>query len=141
MSSDIAHRENKPLVPNTPTERTELVKELRDCVKDLGVISVLNGWRRALRYLTAQQTSGASSFLLLLDTEANTMQVKGFSDELIARASDEYVAAEQEIKNRPTSQAVLVSVQSVQGLRGAFPNYFADTKAFVEAVRRAIAVS
>ncbi len=78
-------------------------------------------------------------FLLLLDTDANTMQVKGFSDENIARASDEYVQAEQEIKDRPSSQAVLVSVQSVQGLRGAFPNYFADTHAFVKAVKRAVA--
>jgi hypothetical protein len=141
MSSDIAHRENKPLVPDTPTDRIELTKELRECVKELRVVSVLNGWRRALRYLAAQQTSGASSFLMLLDTDANTMQVKGFSDELIARASDEYVMAEQEIKNKPTSQAVLVSVQSVQALRGAFPNYFADTQAFVEAVRRAVAVT
>jgi hypothetical protein len=141
MSSDIAHRENKPLVPGTPTDRVELVTELRECVKELRVISVLNGWRQALRYLTGQHTSGASSFLLLLDTDANTMQVKGFTDENIARASDEYLQAEQEIKDRPASQAVLVSVQSVQGLRGAFPNYFADTQAFVEAVKRAIAIT
>ncbi len=138
MSSELAMREGKPLIPGTPTDKGELTKELKHYVDELGVVAVLNGWSHALQYLTSQETSGASSFLLLLDTQANTMHVKGFSDENIARASDEYITAEKGIKHKPSSQAVLVSVQSVQSLRAAFPNYFADTRVFVEAVNRAI---
>ena len=39
----------------------------------------------------------------------------------------------------PGSEAVLVSVESVDALRRAYPNYFLDTKVFLAAVETAIA--
>lgn len=137
MSSDIATREDKPLVPGTPTDRSVLINELREYAKELKVVRILQGWSSALKYLPAHANTGASAFLLVLDTEANTMSMASFTDEQRAKASDEYLMAEKQIENRPSSQAVLVSVQSVQALRAAFPNYFADTRVFIEAVNRA----
>ncbi len=54
-------------------------------------------------------------------------------------ASHEYMKEEKRISNSESAQAVLVSVQSVKGLQSAFPNYFADTRVFVNAVKRAVA--
>jgi hypothetical protein len=49
------------------------------------------------------------------------------------RAFDEYVNAEQPIRDAPSTQVVLVSVDSIAELKNAYPNYFADTTAFVAA--------
>jgi hypothetical protein len=139
MSSDIAAREDKPLVPGTPNGRSELANEIRAVVQELNVVRVLQGWASAIQLLPTQyDQTGASAFLLVLDTDANTMKVASFTDEQRARASEEYLTAEKQIEKKPSSQAVLVSVQSVRALRGAFPNYFADTRVFIEAVNRAV---
>lgn len=43
------------------------------------------------------------------------------------------------MESRPEVQAVLVSVEDVTALREAFPNYYLDTSAFIQAVHVAIA--
>ena len=40
---------------------------------------------------------------------------------------------------RPEADVVLVSVDSMAALRRAYPNYFLDTRAFLEAVKAAVA--
>ena len=40
--------------------------------------------------------------------------------------------------SNPGIQAVLVSVDSVAGLRSAYPNYYLDTRAFLKVVRDTI---
>jgi hypothetical protein len=139
MGSAIALRERKPLVPTTPQGKSELIEELREAVQYLKVGSVLRGWTAAINYLPKQDTKKAGAFLLLLDPDKKSMQVTGFTNKDMARASDVYLATEKELDGRPSAQAVLVSVESVRALRSAFPNYFADTKAFIEAVNIAIA--
>jgi hypothetical protein len=42
------------------------------------------------------------------------------------------------VPGTPGAEAVLVSVDSVTALRSAYPNYFLDTKAFVEAYKLAV---
>ena len=53
-------------------------------------------------------------------------------------ASHEYMEEEKRIRESQSAQAVLLSVQSVKGLQTASPNYFADTRVFVNAVKRAL---
>jgi Region found in RelA / SpoT proteins len=138
MSSAIAIREGKPIVPGTPSDQSALTKELRDIVKELRVISVLNGWATALRHLPVQAKSGAQAFLLVLNAEENTLQIMPFTDEESARASEEYLNVERDIQRRSDVQAVLVSVKSAKGLQSAYPNYFADTRTFIQAIELAI---
>jgi hypothetical protein len=138
MSSALALREGKALVPGTPETEEALTKELRAAVHELRVVPVLNGWTTALRLLPHQAMPGAEAFLLVLNTEHNTLRIVGFTDAEGARASEEYLLAEKEIQQRADAQAVLVSVKSVQGLQAAFPNYFADTGTFITAVQLAI---
>lgn len=69
--------------------------------------------------------------LLDLDVENNTLEVSGYADRTKAR--DALQRAEQ----RPTAgdkDAVLVWVRSIDELRTAYPNYYADTNEFLEAL-------
>ncbi len=80
----------------------------------------------------------AQAFLLLLDTDKGTLEIMPFTDEERARSSEQYLATEKDIENKPWAQAVLVSVQSIRSLPMAFPNFYADTRLFIDAVRRAV---
>jgi ppGpp synthetase/RelA/SpoT-type nucleotidyltranferase len=136
MGSAIALRERMPLVPDTPTDETVLVAELRDYAMALKVEEVLEGSGIALRHTEVRGEKNAKAFLLVLNSNEHTVTVNGFSD--LEKASEEYIAIEKSISNMAGCQAVLVSVESLAALRSAYPNYYLDTTAFVLALKRAI---
>lgn len=138
MGSAMAMREHKTLVPSTPTDDKELVAELRHAAAELRVVKNLASWSGAIRSLPGRDTSGAKVYLLQVDPEAGSMQVTGFKDWTGAKASNAYLNAEKALAEDTPSQAVLVSVQSLQALRSSYPNYFADTRAFLGALHLAL---
>lgn len=139
MGTAIATMERRPLCPGCPEDPKELRRELREATQQLNVKAVLGGWSSALQVLPTQTAKDAGVYLLYLDTEADTVKMTGFTDRQQAKASEVYLSTEKMIKEKQNAQAVLVSAGSVQALRSAFPNYFADTRVFIDAMNRAIA--
>ena len=80
----------------------------------------------------------AHTYLLRLDPINRTLDVKKFSEDNLLQAQEEYIQAEKEAGNDPRVQIVLVSVDSLDALRSAYPNYYVDTEAFILAVNLAI---
>ena len=78
----------------------------------------------------------AAYYLLELDPKAMKINVLGYIQSELERATRDYLAAEKSLT--PGSDAVLVSVESMSSLRRAYPNYFLDTHRFVEAVNQAL---
>ena len=139
MSAVIALMERRPPCPGCPTVKNELRTELRHYADTLKVEEVLRGWSKALRILpTKTAGAGPSVFLLSLDAVEEQIEVTVFPNAEQARASDAYLETEKMIRNKPSANAVLVSVESLQALRSAFPNYFADTRVFISAVNHGL---
>ncbi len=140
MASAIAIREKCPPVPGTPTDKIELVYELRQLVNKLNVETVLNGWRASLKHLPTMDSKNAVVFLLELDPSEPTVRYIGFNKDRLKQASEQYLALEKQISAnlQPGAQAVLVSTSSLKALRTAFPNYHLDTTVFIEALQFAI---
>jgi hypothetical protein len=80
----------------------------------------------------------ASYFLLKLDPDAQEVTVSGFKRAELDKASQTYLDVEQQIRGHAGQDAVLVSVDSLASLRRAYPNYFLDTRAFVDLVDETI---
>jgi hypothetical protein len=131
MGSALAMHEGTRSVEGTPDDHAELIRELRESTKALRVRQRLRAWTNALRQLPKRDTTGAEYLLLVLDVAANTIKVTGYSDR--QRAS-EAVAAIEKSPQAAHLDAVLVWVHSVRDLRSAYPNYYADTTAFVDAL-------
>lgn len=70
----------------------------------------------------------------MLNTTDSTIKVTGFQHRFKA---DEAVADIERTK-RDDLDAVLVWVRSVRDLETAYPNYYADTSAFLDALNRAL---
>lgn len=139
MGSAIAVRERTDLVPDTPTNYSELVRELRHCARAMNVAARLRGYRAALKTAGVSEAGGTGSrfFLLVLDAKEETVSIRGYPMKSRQAATEDYVAAEKRVAGREGMQAVLVSVDSLASLRRAYPNYFADTRVFIHALETA----
>jgi ppGpp synthetase/RelA/SpoT-type nucleotidyltranferase len=138
--SVIAMREKRPLAPGTPSERTELISELRDLWQSLRVETVLAGWSSAMNIALTQKATIASAkaFLLVLDFQAKSIEVTGYTQAELPQAAEDYILLETSTARKPEIQAVLVSVDSLAALRSAYPNYYLDTDAFISVMRSAM---
>lgn len=140
MGSAIADREGTAAVPNTPPNKRELIKELKDVTERLNVEKRLQAYGEALETaLPSASAQNAHYFLLQLDTKASQLTVTSFNFTEVVKAHDSYWETERALADNPDADAVLVSVESLASLRRAYPNYFADTNAFIEALRHALA--
>jgi len=137
MGSVVALREGTAAVPGTPEDRKELIYELAHVAADLQVERRLEEYNRALHSITSG-SQNAYYYLLKLDPESRVLTITGYSQKQTDEASKAYAAAEQETKTTPGMDAVLVSVESVAALAKAYPNYFADTRLFLELFKQAL---
>jgi ppGpp synthetase/RelA/SpoT-type nucleotidyltranferase len=133
MSAAIALREKRQPVPGVPVLKSKLVKEVRRLVAKLKILDVLEGVSAGVHWTT--QSKKADSYLLVLNSESKTVQVTGFNASQTTDATEEYLKLETASLKKPEVQAVLVSVDSVQRLRSAYPNFYLDTRAFLKLVR------
>ncbi|MBR0995232.1 hypothetical protein JQ580_31435 [Bradyrhizobium japonicum] len=68
------------------------------------------------------------------------VSVTGFKQSESDKATAKYLEVEKKIKEAsPNSDAVLVSVDSMNSLRQAYPNYFLDTGVFLGVLQEILA--
>jgi len=138
MGSVIALREKTPLIPGTPQARAILIDELKQLVNSLQVSVRLREYSNAMNAMS-NNTANAAFYLLQLDPAKGTLQITGFAHDAVDEASKRYAEAEEAAKKSKTGgDAVLVSVDSISALGKAYPNYFADTRLFLELMEQAI---
>jgi ppGpp synthetase/RelA/SpoT-type nucleotidyltranferase len=134
MGSVFAARENCPPVPQTPTGR-ELLEEIRCISARIRAEEFLSGCKTAAEHIE-QSTVGAVAYLLVLDVDTRMVNVSGFRD--ITLATDKYNEMERRNQGKLNIQTVLVSVDSFNDLRSAYPNYYLDIKEFMRELREII---
>ena len=135
-SSAFALREKCPAVPGTPENNLGIVQQLRDIIARTSIMSSLSDWNDTVHLLEVKETPGARFYLLVLDPEKRTLNIKPFKKEEAVRSQQAYDKAEKDAERDPNTQVVLVSVDDVDALRKAYPNYYVDTKEFIAAVER-----
>jgi hypothetical protein len=137
MGSAIAQREKTPQVPGTPTNRQALKGEIKDLGKTLNVVDRLHTYGSAIQAIEMPEVVGADYYLLELRPQEDQVIITPYDKKHLDVATTDYLATEKKITGT-NADAVLVSVDSMDSLRRAYPNYFLDTQRFVEAVKRAI---
>ena len=113
---------------------SDLQRELRDLSRELNVRGRLRGWSSALTSLPRRNVQHFEWLLLALDVEANTIKVTGFENR--QRAAEELAVIER--SRSSNLDVVLVWVRSIHELKSAYPNYYADTRKFMDALEFAL---
>jgi hypothetical protein len=140
MGTAIAFREKTQPVPDTPIDKKELITELKDYSQRLEVVRRLKTYGAALKSIEKPAIGGGTEhfFLLHLDPSANQVTVYGYKLHELEEATKQYLQIEKSIASQHGAEAVLVSVESLEALRRAYPNYFLDTGVFIEALNKAL---
>lgn len=119
--------ENKRLAKSAESkERLELVKY----IERLGVMHKLRAFAVSTKHLGKDKKNKDDYFLLILEVDKSNIRVIRYSRHHIDRATEKYAELEKEFKDNKDKDVVLVSAESVHGLKKAYPNYFADTTEF-----------
>ena len=137
MGSIMAMKENKPLVPNTPENYRELQQEIVVLQKELDVFGHLAAFRTSLNIFDEDKTrKDAHYYLLELDVQSRRVLIRSYNNSELNKATTDYLALEKKIlETGSTVDAVLVSTDSLQKLRSAYPNYYLDTETFLSIVK------
>jgi ppGpp synthetase/RelA/SpoT-type nucleotidyltranferase len=133
-SSAFAIRERSAPVPGTPGNRDEIVAQLRDIMHRTDIMQSLRDWNDTVHLLEEREIPEAYFYVLTLDLAKRSLNVKSFRRDEAVASQREYDKAEKETEKDPNSQVVLVSVEDLDSLRKAYPNYYVDTKGFMDSV-------
>jgi ppGpp synthetase/RelA/SpoT-type nucleotidyltranferase len=139
ISSVFAIAENVPTVPNTPQDKEELYTAVAHLAKKLEVVKKMNEWARIHKIIEDFEKENPKKFdyyLLDLDLRTKALKISGFTKDQEETANSEYSKREERmLNNKEDKDIVLVSAETTKELRKAYPNYFLDTKEFIQALR------
>ena len=115
------------------------MREIKKYTRQLDVQKKLNTYGAALQALEEAPVNlrRARYFLLDLRPSEGKLTIWGFDGRELDRAMSEYLNVERSLEG-PGSEAVLVSVESLDLLKRAYPNYFLDTRVFLDAMKATI---
>jgi hypothetical protein len=139
MGTEVAIRERSPLVPGTPASRVEVRRELRALAKKINVEDVLAGLGTAVQIIGEAPRAKAAAYVLELNSKDKSVNVLSFDAKNVEAAKEYLFEAEKRYAFEPFMQVVQVSVEKVEALRTAYPNYFLDTALFLRVLRGALA--
>ncbi len=138
-SSIFAHQEDRPLIPGLPTSLSDLTKEMKDLAGELQVVKSLQSWSRVMRDVLKgprrRDLKGVYCYLVELDVDKSSTQVRRYGPESLKIAHENYLASELENESHPHRSTVLVKAYSVREVREAFPGYYGDTKDFLRSLQ------
>jgi len=137
VSSWFAHIEGTPQAPGLPIDLSELRQEIVDLASTLHVVGVLNAYSSTLQGLAHLRRG--KYYLMQLDAATLETSVRVFSAAQTEQANAAYIDLERSLPPASGKQVVLVSVESLQALRQAYPNYFLDTAEFVQRIEEILA--
>jgi hypothetical protein len=138
VSGVFSLRERCKSVPDIPLDKRILLKELEDIIERGKIMTILWGFNHTIQVVGAKLPRDADSFLLVLNPMERTLESTPYRKDQTVIAQEAYQKAEALTESDPNIHVVLVAVESVDALRKAYPNYYADTSNFISAVREEI---
>ncbi|WP_393971349.1 RelA/SpoT domain-containing protein [Oxyplasma meridianum] len=132
MSSFIAKEEDTPIVPDTPDDLNELITELLNLNKKLGIEKILEQYN----VITKRSSNNSNDEYCLLDLSLINNDNKRPLNIMFYRQFDKAMEKYQEIEqNNSDNNVVLVSIKDIKNLKKAYPNYFLDSSDFIKFIK------
>ena len=109
-----------------------LQKDISLQIRKLNVFAVLAGFTIVTKFSDKKD----GHYLLQLNIKSKEISVRFFTTSFLSEAYQEYRRIEQEISEDPTQDVVLVAAKSLTELKKAYPNYFADSRIFIQNLKK-----
>lgn len=132
--AQFAKLEKRPIGPHV--ENIDTRGELERLAKKLNVIARLEAFAVSADHITRKRDNKTDYFLLELTNNASTIQVTQYPTSAFEQATGAYLAREKQAQIDGSYDVVLVAASSMHALHSAYPNYFADSKAFLRYIEK-----
>lgn len=136
-SSAFAHLEKTPRIPGyEKLSRKQTFEAVIETEKTLGVISKMRAFTIAANMIhNRSDKKGWYYHLIILDSINKIVRIQSFSRDQLKAAASSYAKAEKRARSGEKIEPVLVSAGPLESLHTAYPNYFLDTKDFINELR------
>lgn len=140
VSSAFAKLEDCPSVENTPSDEKELYLKIKEKEKELNVMTLLRGWTSAINYLEQKDKKKSKEhfYLLELDIPGEKLSISSYTEKDKDKAIEDYSRAEKKYQGKQEYDVVLVGADTTHDLKKAYPNYFVDTREFLNYLAKII---
>lgn len=135
VSSLFAIEEKQPIVPGTPLKREDIISEIKSLENQYHLFDQLRAYNVAARHIT--NNNKAYYYVLVLKFNEQLLSITPFPRNQIKEATEMYNNYENADAD---NNVVLVSADSISALKKAYPNYFMNTKEFVDVLERILAI-
>lgn len=110
--------------------------KLQQLTRSLNVVDRLNAFAVTTQHVISKTDSKTDYFLLELVTADQIIKVRKFRSSELSQATKVYLEREKEANG--SHDVVLVAASSMHALQAAYPNYFADTTAFIQNLKKVL---
>jgi putative GTP pyrophosphokinase len=139
VSSAFAIMEKATPVPGAPISIKILHDEIQKLSKKLDVVKKMNEWAKIHKFIENFEKDSKTQvgfYLLNLNLDSKELKISAFSTKQEGVANSEYAKLEEKmLTNKENRDIVLVSAETTRELRKAYPNYFLDTKEFINQLK------
>lgn len=141
-SSAFAVSEGMPPIPkHRMMTRDDIYAGIAKANEELRVLEKIRSYTKVVKIIDKFGTSktGWSYYLVVLNSEDKTVQIKSYRRDAMERALKDYAKIEEKTLGGEKVEAVLVSAGGpISTLRQAYPNFFLDIKDFVDKIEAII---
>ena len=124
--------ESTTLVPNVPSNKKDIILELRKLNNAKNITKILSAIKASLSYTDQKELSGNGYYLLILNLETRMLKFEYYAPSHFNVAIEKYNDCEKQINNH--IDVVLVNANSFENLKKAYPNYFTDISEFISRI-------
>lgn len=110
--------------------------DLRALSVELNVVSFIQACAVTVNHIEKQNDKWASYFLMEFNPQEGKVKVTSYPANFLKRAGEDYLEAERRCAGIDRAEAALVATSELENLRYAYPNYFADTRTFMNNLSR-----
>jgi len=135
-ASYLASVEGMPSVPGTPERRDELVAEIHKIDSEIDALNAFLMWKSAHKAIPPNPDY--YYFVLDLQPKKNFLAIASYTRAELPLAEKMYLEAEEDSRDDLARQVVMVSVDKLDSLKDAYPNYFIDATAFRSTIQAAL---
>lgn len=131
VASAMAMTEKRSLVPGTPTNISDLVKEIKALYSALKVHDVFLGISTGLEGIdkrTTERPFKPEAYILTLNSKKKQTMTVAYAS--YRYAEEDLLKIEKRNLKKPHLQSVMASANSIAALRSAYPNYYLNTSIF-----------
>jgi putative GTP pyrophosphokinase len=138
VANAFSYLENSSQIPqHAQLTKEQTYKIVAENALKLQVIEQLEAFKLTLQHIQTDKKQG-TLHLVTLDLDNKQVSIQSFAKTAIKEATDAYIKEETIANSDQRRQVVLVSSDSIESLKKAYPSYFLDTNEFLKKLRQII---